>query len=267
MTYAKLAVTALAAGWTSACALTVPAFYPTGQPVPYAVEPAAAPRTTANDPLILRQPFALAPVVRLDEAVRIEPFGAYNNAFEVEAGTLLYGGLLLDTEDEGVGFCSIADNAPSQTVFGDRMAGQSCFYDVGDTGEFAIVYQKGLRPQSVAVPSDIGFQMQFVGRRTLLPEPVSYSAVDELSELRVEMGIRYVAGNGGAARLDVVHLDGPFQRELTERGPEIPPQSDLPAIVQVRSARIELLAHEDGVLTYRVLSGFDPERVTLFDLN
>ncbi|MAK60439.1 MAG: hypothetical protein CMK09_05630 [Ponticaulis sp.] len=80
-----------------------------------------------------------------------------------------------------------------------------------------------------------------------------------------EIGLRYKAENE-KGELSVVYISANQPLEISAEPVTFSASDSFPKIVTIRGAEIELLALTDGVLAYRVLSGFTPDKAFILDL-
>jgi hypothetical protein len=63
-----------------------------------------------------------------------------------------------------------------------------------------------------------------------------------------------------------MYVDGIFETRLRHEDIAIPDASRMSATVTILGAIIDLVGYENGVLSYRVRSGFDPQSFSVVDL-
>ena len=80
-----------------------------------------------------------------------------------------------------------------------------------------------------------------------------------------ELGLRYIYANG-EAQLEPVYVADDLPSETAEENIKIDQTQDFPFVIEHDGAEIELLAITDGVLAYRILSGFETKNTFVMDL-
>ena len=99
-------------------------------------------------------------------------------------------------------------------------------------------------------------------------EPARFKKLDadaERGETGPDVAVRFTATPDGG-ELQRVYITGSQVKATAGEPVLIKPDMTFPAVSKVGGAEIELLALNDGVLAYRILSGFDDQAVYFIDL-
>ena len=99
-------------------------------------------------------------------------------------------------------------------------------------------------------------------------EPAQFRPANEeerIAKNRPDVGLRFrLSAKGGI--LDVVYLSGNKPNEVQGEPVTFEATDAFPQTVEVRGAKIELLALQDGILAYRILTGFDDGKVFIMNM-
>jgi hypothetical protein len=182
------------------------------------------------------------------------PFVRLDTPVHVVRGSKTYSvapeNLLFAAESSGRRvFCSYDVTYRGRNSLGIEASGRTCLEDGNEDGLLdSIAWVGGIDT----------FKRGIVQFHADIDTPAGYSIATHDAPPSIEIVVRYAHRPGQAPVLEAAYVEGVFESALEDQSVAIPPASRLPAVVTLQGAQIEIVSLVDDVLTYRVLSGFDP---------
>lgn len=233
---------AIAAALLCSACVSVPMVYPLVRAEAATVDSQQVRRTTPTNPILHRQRAVHSRFARLVQPLSVTDG---SKAYNVSTEHLMYAAAM--TGEDAPVFCTIEVTYVGRNAIGVEGRMPTCLRDESGDGRFDSIHSIGGLP----------FTRQFVNFSADIVPPAQYRIVDETNGQSVEFAIRFVPAAETAAQLQLVYTDGVFENPIERGAVAIPGQ--LPAVVTVMGAQVEVTAVEGPILTYRLLSGFDDD--------
>jgi hypothetical protein len=229
-----------------ACSSVIPTYDPIVSPGAVNQDYLPEVRNTAEDPVIYRQTFGQTHKATVEEDILINKG---NRTYSITPSDELFAASFGDPKETV--FCSYAPTYTGLTPFKAKLALQSCLLDHESDGRFEKVFSGHLQ---FASQSYLDFAAKIDPAI-----PYRQYSTEPLRGVVLDMMLKIVDNIDGSNSIKLIIDDGMFGRDINYPSFELSGESDFPQKIKMMGAEIELIDFDKGVLTYRVLSGFDAD--------